>query len=111
LHDWPDWMIGSAGLALFALAVQAILAVVRGWTVPAHVWSAGSSFALALMAVHALARAAAAAWWRDATAARRCACAAAALLACLAAVAMLAGAARAQCGCDFGDAAAAGGVR
>lgn len=116
-RDWPDWMIGSAGLAVFAVAVQAVLVGVRGWAVPSHVWSAASVFALALMAAHALARAAVAGWRRDAIAALRCAGAAAGLVACLAAVALLAGAARSGCGCDFDDPpaaaapAAAGAVR
>jgi hypothetical protein len=110
LRDWPDWMIGSAGLAVFAVAVQAILVAVRGWAVPSHLWSAASVFALASMAAHALVRAAIAGWRRDAIAALRCAGAAAGLLACLAAVALLGGASRAECGCGFDDppAAAAG---
>ncbi|MGN6527013.1 MAG: hypothetical protein ACTHL8_11530 [Burkholderiaceae bacterium] len=112
-RGWPDWMIGSVGLALFAVAVQAILAVVHGWSVPSHLWSAGAVFGLSLMTAHALVRAALDACRRDAIAALRCAGAAAGLAACLAAVVLLAGAASPASGPAFDDPGpdAAGDVR
>ena len=101
----PEWVVGSVGLALLATLVEAILAFVPGWSAPARVWSTAATFALGLLALHALVRAAAAGWRGDGIGALRGLGVLAGLVACLAMVAGLGVGAISQAGCggDFDD--------
>lgn len=67
-----DWRLGSAVIAAFVLLVAALLGPVLAWSDPFLAWLGLGMFILAGLAVHALVRAASAAWrrrWRAALAA------------------------------------------
>jgi len=64
-----DWWAAHVLIAVFGVLVAAILVAVPGWWAPLHVWITLAAFAIALLAVHAIWRAAASAWrrrWRGA---------------------------------------------
>ena len=52
-----DWWTPHMLITLFCTLVAAILRAVPGWSAPLHAWIALASFAIALLGVHAGARA------------------------------------------------------
>lgn len=64
-----DWWPAHVLFAIFCALVAAILAAVPGWSAPLHAWNALAACMLAMLAVHAAARAIARALrrgWREA---------------------------------------------
>jgi hypothetical protein len=52
-----DWWMPHVLIALFVMLVAAMLRLVPGWSAPLHAWIALAAFVVAVLAVHAGARA------------------------------------------------------
>jgi len=107
-----DWPLGSGAIAAFVILVAAVLGAVRGWRAPFLAWLAIAGCVLGALALHAAARALAAAWrrhWRAAAGAGLLGAAFAAAVALLPALGLRA--ASGEGANPFGDVLASGAAR